>query len=119
MRRTESVSINSYSAFWLFYLREHSDPSTRRWHVTGTLVALALVVAATVSLNPWLLLAALFAGYGPAFASHFLFEKNRPATLRGHPLWSLVSDIRMTFTWLGGGLHHELRKAGIETPERN
>lgn len=115
MRKTQSGSIDSYGAFWLFYLREHGQPWTRRWHIAGTLVALALVVAAIVLLNPWLLVAALLAGYGPAFGSHFLFEKNRPATLRGHPLWSFVSDIRMTFTWLAGGLHRELRKAGMES----
>jgi hypothetical protein len=107
------TSIRTYSDFWLFYLREHAQPWTRRWHIAGTLVALCCVVAAIVLLNPWLLLAALVIGYGPAFASHFLFENNRPATVRGYPLWSFVSDIRMTLTWLMGGLHRELHKAGI------
>jgi hypothetical protein len=113
MTRPGANVIDTYNAFWLFYLREHAHPWTRRWHITGTLVATACVVAAILLLNPWLLLVALIIGYGPAFASHFLFENNRPATVRGYPVWSFISDFRMTFTWLAGGLHRELRKAGV------
>jgi hypothetical protein len=35
--------------------------------------------------------------------SYALVERNRPATFT-HPWWSFVSDFRMLFTWLGGGL---------------
>lgn len=107
-------SIDTYGQFWLFYLREHSRPWTRRWHIAGTLLAIACVIAAIVLPNPWLLLAAAFAGYGPAWIVHLLIEKNRPATWR-YPLWSLLSDLRMTVTWLSGNLNRELRKAEIES----
>ncbi len=108
--------ITSYRGFWPFYLHEHSKPATRRWHFGGTLSATACVALAIVLGNPWILIAAVIAGYGPAWIGHFLVEKNHPATFR-YPLWSLVSDFRMTFTWLAGNLGRELHKAGIEPPD--
>ena len=113
MNKNDTASIDSYAAFWRFYLREHANPWTRRWHIAGMLSAMAFLIAAMVLFNPWLLLAALLAGYGPAWVAHFFVEKNQPATWR-YPLWSLVSDIRMTLTWLAGRLSRELRNAGID-----
>jgi hypothetical protein len=102
----------TYAEFWPYYLREHAQGATRAIHIFGTVAAIAFVVLAIVFATWWLLIGALFAGYGPAWVAHFLVEKNRPATFR-YPLWSLVSDFRMTATWFTGGLARELAKAGI------
>ncbi|HEX5281160.1 MAG TPA: DUF962 domain-containing protein [Micropepsaceae bacterium] len=104
--------INSYRTFWPHYLQEHAMPLTRNIHIAGTLAAIALLIASLVLFNGWLVVAALAAGYGPAFTTHYLIEKNRPLTLR-HPLWSFAADIHMTFAWLSGRLTAELRKAGV------
>ena len=109
---TSSPHIANYEEFWLFYLREHANPRTRFWHIAGTAVALALVIMAFATYDFELLIAAVIAGYGPAWISHFAVEKNRPATFR-HPLWSLVSDLRMVGAWLTGTLARELEKAGV------
>lgn len=104
--------IATYAEFWPFYLHEHSRGATRAIHITGTLTAVALVIASIATGPWWLALIALFAGYGPAWFAHFVVEKNHPATFT-YPLWSLISDFRMTATWLTGGLARELAKASV------
>ena len=46
---------------------------------------------AFATLDFWWLAAGLFAGYAFAWAGHFFFEKNRPATFT-HPLLSFAGD---------------------------
>ena len=46
----------TYAEFWPYYLAEHGRPGTRALHYTGTALALALLAAAVVTLNPWLAL---------------------------------------------------------------
>src|SRR5437899_2024900 len=89
-----SESIRTYREFWPYYLKEHAKPATRLWHVAGTGIASVLLVIGIVSMSAVLVLAAVLAGYGPAWIAHFAIERNRPATFR-YPLWSLISDFRM------------------------
>lgn len=107
-----TARIISYDEFWRHYLREHAKPATRAWHYAGTSLALLCILAAAVARMPWLLMAAIVAGYAPAWIGHFAIEGNRPATLR-YPLWSVLSDFRMFADWLSGRLSRELEKAGI------
>ena len=74
--------------------REHSDRTCRRLHFAGSSLALACVVAAIVTRNPWWLLAALLCGYGFAWIGHFAFEKNQPASFK-QPLYSFMGDWKM------------------------
>jgi hypothetical protein len=111
----KTAAIRSYREFWPYYLNEHRRPGTRALHLAGTGLATALLAAGVVASSPWLLAVAVAAGYGPAWFAHIAVEKNRPATFR-YPLWSLISDFRMAATWLAGGLHRELERAGIGTP---
>ncbi|HXC55778.1 MAG TPA: DUF962 domain-containing protein [Rhizomicrobium sp.] len=104
--------IASYADFWLYYLQEHARPATRNLHYFGTAAATLGALAAVALSDLWLALAALVAGYGPAWIAHFFIEKNRPATFT-YPLWSLVSDFRMAWFWATGRLTAELARAGV------
>jgi len=102
----------SYSEFWPYYLREHAEPGTRYMHYAGTVIATTILVTALVTQTWWALLAYPVAGYGFAWVSHAFIERNKPATFI-HPLWSLISDYRMTALAIVGRLKPELVKAGV------
>lgn len=78
-------------------------------HLIGTGLAIALLVLAIVLLNPWFLLAGLFAGYAFAWIAHYFVEHNRPATFT-YPVKSFVSDWKMFGYFLAGRLGKQLRK---------
>lgn len=104
--------IRSYRDFWPFYLEEHSKPLTRILHYVGSVLAILLIALAITLPSWWLLLPVPIVGYGFAWVAHFGIERNQPATFT-YPLWSLMSDFRMLFTWLGGGMSGEMRKYNI------
>src|SRR5436305_13180031 len=84
----------TYAEFWPHYLAAHADRRSRALHYAGTLGAAVCLSMAAIG-REWIWLAAAAAvGYGPAWFGHAIFERNRPATF-SHPLWSLLSDIRM------------------------
>jgi len=108
----------SYAEFWPHYLREHASPVTRRVHVAGTVLGLALFLGGLLSGRWWLVLAGVVSGYLFAWGSHMLVERNRPATFT-HPLWSLGSDLRMAWLFLTRRLEAELRRAGVSYQGRS
>ena len=75
----------TYDQFWLRYLRAHSRPKTRALHYAGTVLALATLLIAVVTLNWRGLIAAPLIGYSFAWTAYFAIERNRPETF-GHPL---------------------------------
>lgn len=100
----------SFEEFWPYYLSEHSKPETRFLHAIGTTVGTACAIA-LVATGKWLFLPlALVPGYGAAWLSHFLIEKNKPATFQ-YPLWSFMGDYKMLALMLSGRLQAEVERA--------
>jgi hypothetical protein len=104
--------IETIEAFWPYYLQEHAKPLTRALHYTGTLLATFSLLGFFLTGDLRLLLAFPVLGYGFAWAAHFFVEKNRPATFT-YPLWSLLCDYRMAFSWLTGHIAEDLERAGV------
>jgi hypothetical protein len=103
----------THADFWPRYLAAHADWRTRALHYLGTGGAVMLLGLAGI-VHDWRpLVAAPIIGYGFAWLGHALFERNRPETF-SHPLWSLVSDIRMLGLFLTGRIGRELRRRQIE-----
>lgn len=91
---TDPRSFDSFAAFYPFYLTEHSNLTCRRLHFAGSTLSLVCLLAFALTLNPLWILAGLLCGYGFAWAGHFGFEKNRPASFK-RPLYSFMGDWRM------------------------
>ena len=106
----------SFQEFWPFYVSQHMNPTTRALHFAGTSLVCACLLAALLVSPVWLA-GAPVAGYGFAWAGHFFFEKNRPATFT-YPLWSLWGDFRMFRLTLAGRMGPELERAAQLYPTR-
>jgi hypothetical protein len=102
-------TLTTYEEFWPFYVSQHLHPVNRAIHFVGTTLALASLAAAALGSAVWLVATPL-AGYGFAWAGHFFFEKNRPATFT-YPLWSLRADFRMYRLTLQGKMGAEVEHA--------
>lgn len=105
-------AIGQFSDFWPHYLRDHARPGTRAMHYVGTSMVLLLLAAMPLGGDWRMALALPIVGYGFAWTSHGVIERNRPATLN-HPLWSLRADLRMWHRFMTGQLADELDRAGV------
>lgn len=105
----EPSAPKNFREFWPFYVGEHLDARNRRLHFIGSSAALALILVAIVSGQPWWLLAAVVAGYALAWIGHFTIERNRPATFR-YPLYSLLGDWKMFALMLTGRMDREVER---------
>ncbi|KXZ56941.1 hypothetical protein GPECTOR_1g849 [Gonium pectorale] len=84
----------SFAQFYPFYLAQHSRRGTRLLHLLGTSLVLLNAGVALKSRRARLLLLTPLLGYAPAWLSHAMIERNKPATFT-YPLWSLLADFRM------------------------
>lgn len=87
--------------FYPFYLKEHSKTGTRVLHFVGTFFVIILLLLSVVLQKWWMLLLLPVVGYGFAWISHAIIEKNKPATFK-YPLYSLGSDFVMFWDLLRG-----------------
>jgi hypothetical protein len=91
----------SFGEFYPFYLSEHANRTCRRLHFVGTSLGFAWFATAIATQNAWWLLAGFVCGYAFAWAGHFFFEHNRPATFT-YPFYSFLGDWVMWKDMLSG-----------------
>jgi hypothetical protein len=105
----EPAEPTNFQEFWPFYVGEHLDARNRWLHFIGTSAAIACLLIAAVSSQPWWLAAALVVGYALAWIGHFTIERNRPATFR-YPLYSFMGDCKMFALILTGRMGREVAR---------
>jgi hypothetical protein len=91
---SEPRPLQTFADFYPFYLDEHANPTCRQLHFVGTTIAAALLICAFVTQRWWLIVVALLQGYAFAWAGHYFFEHNKPATFK-YPVFSLMGDWRL------------------------
>ena len=91
----------SLKEFYPFYLSEHRNLTSRILHFIGTALLILCVIAAMLFHDWRFLVVVPFIGYGFAWAGHFFFEKNKPATSQ-YPVYSLASDFILFWDLLSG-----------------
>ncbi len=98
----------TFGDFYPYYLSEHRNATCRTLHFIGSSLVLVALAMALVTRNAWWFAAMPLAGYGFAWAGHFFFEKNRPATFT-YPLYSFAGDWVMYFQLLVGKIKFNAR----------
>ena len=96
-----SQEFTGFEDFFPWYVGQHSKRATRWFHFAGTHLGATVAVAGVATRRPALLAGMPVISYSMAWFSHFVIEKNNPASF-GHPLWSLRGDMRMlAMMWQG------------------
>lgn len=107
----------TFEEFWPSYLRAHCDRRSRILHITGTTLAAVCLILFLLTFHPAWIVVAVVAAYGFAWAGHFVFEGNVPATF-SHPVWSLRGDLRMVWLTLTGRIGAEVARVGCPPNHR-
>lgn len=101
--------IKTYAEFWDYYVLEHSQPMTRYLHFIGTSLGIVMLVWFLRSGSYLYIPLCFVVGYAFAWFSHFVIEKNKPATFQ-YPLWSFISDYKMMAFMLLGKMDAEVER---------
>ena len=91
------TKFKSFEDFYPFYLCEHSLGTTKLFHFIAT--TNALFIDGILLTRKWqtkLFMFTFVQAYGLAWFSHFLIERNRPATWT-YPTYSFFGDFRMFY----------------------
>ena len=106
----EEKRFKSFWEFYPYYLTEHRDLVCRSLHFIGTTLVFAVLLIGIATLK-WQYFALIpVAGYGFAWAGHFFFERNKPATFQ-YPLYSLGSDFVMYWHIITGQIGRQMNRA--------
>src|SRR3954469_4071038 len=102
----------SYSDFWRLYLEAHRQPATRGIHYAATLVGAASTVVSALLGEILLAPLGILLAISMAVGSHRFIEHNQPL-IRINPLFGALSDLRMMWLAVTGGLPGEYVRLGL------
>jgi hypothetical protein len=102
----------SYPDFWRLYLDAHRRPATRSVHYAATLIGAASTLASVLLGEFFLAPLGILVAVGMAVGSHHFIEHNRPL-IRVNPLYGALSDLRMMWLGVTGGLPREYARLGL------
>ncbi len=102
----------SYSEFWRLYLDAHRRPATRGVHYAATVVGAASTLASALLGEVLLAPLGILVAFGMAIGSHRFIEHNQPL-IRINPLYGAISDLRMMWLAVTGGLPREYVRLGL------
>lgn len=100
---SKEVSNLSAKAFYPYYLGEHQNIMCRRLHFVGSAWGLYCLQKVVRTRKLHYIPLGLVGGYGCAWAGHFFFEKNKPATF-DYPVQSFIGDWMMFKDILAGNI---------------
>ena len=90
---------------------------TRRVHAAATATSIVTGIAALAGRKWKLLAASPLLAYGPAFSSHWIWEKNNPVVLgKGKPIWAARADLEMVFKVLTGRIAPDVERLMARYP---
>lgn len=104
-----------YRDFWVAYLDAHRNPRTRGMHYIATATGIAGTGVAIWLEFLWLMAGGIGVAVMMAVTSHWWIEHNRPL-IRVNPFYGAVSDLRMCWLALTGGLRREYARLGLGLP---
>lgn len=95
------MQFKTFSDFYPYYLREHSNNMCRKFHFLGTCSVISLLILFFFTGKIMLLGILPFISYSFTWFGHFGFEKNRPVSFK-YPFYSILGDFRMFWEILTG-----------------
>ena len=108
MQATET-RYTTFTDFWPFYVSQHRDARNRAMHFIGTTIANVSILLIVLTFDLVFIPIGLVGSYGFAWAGHFFFEKNKPATFT-YPLLSVFGDYHMYWLMLQGKMSAEVKR---------
>ncbi len=106
-------NFDNLEEFFPFYLSQHRNNFNRLLHLIGTILANLIFVLSLITGNFKYITFIPFIGYGFAWAGHFGFEKNKPATFK-YAKYSFFSDYKMVYEILTGNILILFKEYNIE-----
>jgi hypothetical protein len=103
------VRYSSFGEFWPFYVSQHRDRRNRNMHFVGTTIANICILLLVLTQSLVFVPIGLVGSYGFAWAGHFFFEKNKPATFT-YPVMSLFGDFKMYWLMWQGKMGAEVAR---------